>query len=155
MPEMFTELLAKRLDTISNIHVMEGENGQKVKAGEAYIARGGMHMEIVDRRGDLVLKTHNGPKENACRPSVDVLFRSVAKCGGDSCLSVILTGMGKDGFKGTEAIREKGGQVIAQDEASSVVWGMPGYVVKGGLAHAEFPLLRITEGIVKRVTQKR
>jgi two-component system chemotaxis response regulator CheB len=102
-----------------------------------------------DLRVRLVL--NRDPPENSCRPAVDVLFRSVARTFGPNSLAVILTGMGQDGLRGCEAVREAGGQILAQDEASSVVWGMPGAVVRGGLADQVLPLARIGDEILSRV----
>jgi two-component system chemotaxis response regulator CheB len=95
------------------------------------------------------------PPENSCRPAVDVLFRSVARAYGPNCLAVVLTGMGQDGLRGCEAIREAGGQILAQDEATSVVWGMPGYVARAGLADRVLPLSMIAPEIVRRVQADR
>jgi two-component system, chemotaxis family, protein-glutamate methylesterase/glutaminase len=94
---------------------------------------------------------HQDPPENSCRPAVDVLFRSVAQAFGPNALVVILTGMGQDGLRGCEAIREAGGQIVAQDEATSVVWGMPGSVVRAGLADRVLPLSQIADDILCRV----
>jgi len=97
------------------------------------------------------LQTHQGPRENFCRPSVDVLFRSVAAVYGANALGIILTGMGQDGLKGCEALRAAGASVIVQDEASSVVWGMPGFVARSGLAEKILPLDQIGNEIIRRV----
>jgi two-component system chemotaxis response regulator CheB len=97
------------------------------------------------------LLLHQDPPENSCRPAVDVLFRSAARAFGAGCLAVVLTGMGQDGLRGCEAIREAGGQVLAQDEASSVVWGMPGYVARAGLADRVLPLSVLASEIRTRV----
>jgi two-component system, chemotaxis family, protein-glutamate methylesterase/glutaminase len=101
-----------------------------------------------------VLKTHQGPKENVCRPSVDVLFHSVARLYGSRCLAVILTGMGQDGLKGCEALHALGARIYVQDEASSVVWGMPGYVARGGLADKILPIDQIGAEIVRAATMQ-
>jgi two-component system chemotaxis response regulator CheB len=140
MPPMFTRLLAERLQAVSTMRVREGTTGAVVQAGEAWVAPGGFHMEVERVEPAVQLRLHEGPPENSCRPAVDVLFRSVARAYGRSALSVILTGMGQDGFRGCESVREAGGQVLAQDEASSVVWGMPGKVVGAGLADKVLPL---------------
>ena len=109
---------------------------------------------IVVREGTQVrTRVHQDPPENSCRPAVDVLLRSVAQTFGPHCLAVILTGMGQDGLRGCEAIREAGGQVLAQDEATSVVWGMPGYVARAGLADRVLPLSLIGDEIVRRVRE--
>jgi two-component system chemotaxis response regulator CheB len=104
--------------------------------------------------GRVGLRTHQGPPENSCRPAVDVLFRSVAETFGPHAIGVILTGMGYDGRRGCESIRAAGGQVLAQDEASSVVWGMPGAVVAAGLADVVVPLDRIASEVTRRVGER-
>jgi two-component system chemotaxis response regulator CheB len=98
---------------------------------------------------------HQDPPENSCRPAVDVLLRSVAQAFGPHSLTVILTGMGKDGLRGCEDVRQAGGQVVVQDEATSVVWGMPGYVCRAGLADKVLPLAQIGDEIVRRVREYR
>jgi two-component system chemotaxis response regulator CheB len=151
MPPMFTRLLAERLSAEFPIRVQEGGSGSLLQPGTAWIAPGGHHM-IVARDGLQVrMHLHQQPPENSCRPAVDVLFRSVAQTFGPNTLAVVLTGMGQDGLRGCEAVREAGGQVLAQDEATSVVWGMPGYVARAGLADRVLPLSLIGDEIVRRV----
>jgi len=155
MPPLFTRFLATRLNDRSAITVQECKSGQILKPGEAWIAPGDYHM-TVERHGTSVqLATNQGPPENSCRPAVDPLFRAVAKVFGPSALAVVLTGMGSDGVLGAQHIREKGGQVFVQDEASSVVWGMPGQVTAAGLADATFPLGSMAQAIINRVSVKR
>ena len=155
MPPVFTRLLAARLNERSALKVQEGEAGQILQAGEAWIAPGNFHM-TVERQGVSVrLATNQDPPENSCRPAVDPLFRSVAKVYGPSVLSVVLTGMGSDGVIGAQHIRERGGQVLVQDEKSSIVWGMPGQVAGAGLADAIYPLGSMAGEIVRRVAMKR
>jgi two-component system chemotaxis response regulator CheB len=109
---------------------------------------------IVSREGSHVsLRLHQEAPENSCRPAVDVLLRSVAKTFGAGTLAIILTGMGQDGLRGCEAVHEAGGQILVQDEATSVVWGMPGYVARAGLADRVLPLSMIADEIVRRVNQ--
>ena len=108
-------------------------------------------MELIRTAEGVKLKLHEEPPENSCRPAVDVLFRSVAKAYGSKSLAVILTGMGQDGMRGCEHIRERGGEVLIQDEASSVVWGMPGAVAAAGLANKTLPLDAIASEINRRV----
>jgi len=151
MPALFTRLLAERLSSVSSLLVREGEAGALVRPGEAWIAPGGHHMEAERAADGVRLRIHDGPPENSCRPSVDVLFRSVAKIYGDNALAVVLTGMGQDGLVGCQWIREAGGRVIAQDEATSVVWGMPGAVSQAGLAEKVLPLGDIAAEINRRV----
>lgn len=155
MPPLFTRFLAARLNERSAINVQECKPGQILKAGEAWIAPGDYHM-TVERCGTAVrLSTNQGPPENSCRPAVDPLFRSVAKTYGANVLAVVLTGMGSDGVIGAQHIRERGGQVFVQDEASCVVWGMPGQVTAAGLADATYPLDSMAQAIIKRVAAKR
>ncbi|BCL36645.1 chemotaxis response regulator protein-glutamate methylesterase [Nostoc sp. MS1] len=156
MPPMFTKLLAQRLSSISHVPVEEAVDGVALKPGQAWIAPGDFHM-IVQRQGTEVrLAIHQAPPENSCRPSVDVLLRSVAQVYGASAIAVILTGMGQDGLHGCQCISEAGGQVLAQDKASSVVWGMPSYIVNAGLADRIVPLEQMADEIMHRIhpTQK-
>jgi two-component system chemotaxis response regulator CheB len=148
MPPNFTKLLADRLDSKSNLKIKECENGDVLQPGHVYIAPGDYHMVVEQDKGDVVARTNQAPHENSCRPAADVLFRSVAKTFGRNALAVILTGMGQDGMQGCQHIQARGGQVIAQDEASSVVWGMPGFVVKSKLADAILPLNKVADEII-------
>ena len=155
MPPMFTRLLAERLDTQSAIAVAEAVAGEERAPGTALIAPGDYHM-VVRRDGAAAhVGTHQAPHENSCRPSVDVLFRSVAEAYGAATLAVVLTGMGQDGLAGCERIREAGGRVLVQDEATSVVWGMPGFVANAGLAEAVLPLGSLAPAITRRVREGR
>ncbi len=151
MPPMFTRLLAERLTARSAIHVQEGASGAHLHPGQAYIAPGNFHMAVVYDGTSQRLLVHQDPPVNSCRPAVDVLFRSVAKVFGAHALAVLLTGMGHDGVRGCEAVREASGRIIVQDEASSVVWGMPGYVAKAGLADRIMPVALIADEIIRRV----
>jgi two-component system chemotaxis response regulator CheB len=153
MPPMFTRLLAERLTAQSSIRVQEGASGSLLQAGQAYIAPGDNHMAVVYDGTSQRLLVHQDPPVNSCRPAVDVLFRSVAKVFGAHALAVLLTGMGHDGVRGCEAVREASGRIIVQDEASSVVWGMPGYVAKAGLADRIMPVSMIADEIIRRVQQ--
>jgi len=155
MPPVFTKLLADRLTTMSGLSVKEAEPGERISAGGVWIAPGDYHLALSRREGQVVLQTNQDPPENSCRPAVDVLFRTAVETYGAHILGVILTGMGKDGCRGCELIRAAGGQVVAQDEASSVVWGMPGFVVRGGLANEVLPLNQIAAEIVRRVSYGR
>jgi two-component system, chemotaxis family, protein-glutamate methylesterase/glutaminase len=155
MPPIFTKLLADRLAAKSNIDVQECRAGDELRPAAAWIAPGDYHMIVDKSAGRARLDLNQGPPENSCRPAVDVLFRSVARIYGPSVLTVILTGMGKDGFRGCEHIREVGGQIIVQDEASSVVWGMPGFVARAGLADQVLPIEQIAGEIVRRVMHGR
>ncbi len=150
MPRLFTKLLAERLSSKALIRVDEACPGDVVVPGKAWVAPGDFHM-VVKRLGTkVVIHTNHDTPENSCRPSVDPLFRSIADTYGPRALGVILTGMGQDGLRGCEAIRARGGQVLAQDEASSVVWGMPGFVVRAGLAEKVVPLSEMGAEIVRR-----
>ena len=155
MPPVFTKLLADRLSSKSKLRVQEGQPGCVLQAGDVWIAPGNFHM-TVERDGALVkIGTNQGPPENSCRPAVDVLFRSVAKVYGSGSLGVVMTGMGQDGLRGSEYIRDAGGLILAQDEATSVVWGMPGYVAQAGLAERVLPLDQLGGEIARRVMASR
>jgi two-component system, chemotaxis family, protein-glutamate methylesterase/glutaminase len=155
MPPLFTRLLAERLNAAAPLHVQEGKEGEKLKAGQIWIAPGDNHMTVARKGAELVLGINRGPQENSCRPAVDVLFRSAALTCGGNALGVVLTGMGADGTRGSAEIREAGGEVIAQDEASSVVWGMPGSVVAASLADGVFSLGKMAAEMVRRVSFRR
>ena len=152
MPPIFTNMLAARLSAKSELQVRECVSGQSISAGSAVIAPGDFHMIVQQENGAVRLKTHQGPRENFCRPSVDVLFRSVAEIYGERALAVVLTGMGQDGLKGCEVLRNAGARVLVQDEATSVVWGMPGFVARAGLADKILPLGEIAGEIVRAAT---
>ncbi len=151
MPPVFTRQLAARLGALSGLEVREATGGEALTPGSVWIAPGDFHL-VVRRDGPNVrLAVHQGPPENSCRPAVDVLFRSAAEVYGGRTLAVVLTGMGQDGLRGCQRIREAGGQVVAQDEVSSVVWGMPGFVARAGLANAVVPLDTIDAEITRRL----
>jgi two-component system chemotaxis response regulator CheB len=153
MPPLFTRTLAERLEKKCAISVREGQADSKLSPGEAWIAPGDFHMTVQRLGTATSLAMNQGPPENSCRPAVDVLFRSVAKVYGANTLAVVLTGMGSDGVLGSWAVRERGGRVFVQDEASSVVWGMPGQVVRAGWANAIYPLDAMA-GEIDRAVQK-
>jgi two-component system chemotaxis response regulator CheB len=155
MPALFTRLLAERLDTLTPLQVQEGKAGQKLQRGQVWVAPGDQHMTVARKGTEFVLGINHDPPENSCRPAVDVLFRSVAQTYGANVLAVVLTGMGADGTRGSAVIREAGGEVIVQDEASSVVWGMPGSVVAANLADRIYPLAGIGPEVVRRVSMRR
>lgn len=155
MPPVFTRLLAERLAGKARIPVAEGMLYQTLASGHAWIAPGDFHMSV-ERDGDeMRLVTDRRAPENSCRPAADVLFRSVAQVYGPHVLAVVMTGMGHDGLRGCEQIHAAGGQVIVQDEASSVVWGMPGIVARAGLADEIVPLKELGTAIVDRVWRHR
>jgi two-component system chemotaxis response regulator CheB len=130
----FTRHFAERLAAQCRIQVVEANAGDVLAPGRAYLARGDYHLTVDRKAGRALVAMNQGEVENFCRPAVDVLFRSVAQGYGPGALAVVLTGMGHDGLLGCGAIRDAGGDVIVQDEASSVVWGMPGFVARAGLA---------------------
>lgn len=155
MPPIFTRLLAERLSSHCQIPIEEGRAGQRLSAAHGWIAPGNFHMAVERNGTDMVLAVNQDPPEHSCRPAVDVLFRSVAANYGASTLAVIMTGMGSDGVLGAKQIREAGGEVIIQDEASSVVWGMPGFTYASGQADAVYPLGQLGHEIVRRVIKSR
>jgi two-component system chemotaxis response regulator CheB len=151
MPEVFTKLFAERLNGHCRLRAREAAEGDVVHPGTIYIARGNWHMEVLAgaRSGAArTLHLNQGPLENHCRPAADVLFRSAAAAYGAGVLAVVLTGMGADGMIGCGIVRGQGGSVLAQDQASSTVWGMPGAVVNAGLAHKVLPLDAIASEIL-------
>ena len=151
MPPLFTKILADRLTANSNVTVHEAVHGDVLKPGEAWIAPGDYHMQVVREAACVRVMLDQSPPENSCRPAVDVLFRSVAAVYGSSIVAAVLTGMGYDGLRGCEVIGAAGGYIAAQDEATSVVWGMPGAIVQAGLADAVLPLSDIGDHLVGRV----
>jgi two-component system chemotaxis response regulator CheB len=151
MPPVFTKTFAERLGRSTPLTVIEADDGMALEAGTVYIAPGDRHL-VLHRRGTAVHAQLSGaPPENSCRPAVDVMFRSVAALYGAAAYAVVLTGMGQDGRAGAKDLRAVGAEVLAQDEASSVVWGMPGAVVGAGLADAVLPLDRIAAALLARV----
>ncbi len=140
MPPIFTKLLAERLNADARVKVREGIDGEVPTPGIVYIAPGDRHMTLARKEGRIVLSMNQQPPENSCRPSADVLFRSVADVYGPNALGVILTGMGHDGLDGLRLMKKKGAVVLAQDQATSVVWGMPAAVVREGLADGVVPI---------------
>jgi two-component system chemotaxis response regulator CheB len=134
--------------------VREAQGKEELKAGTVWVAPGDFHMTVKRESTALKLELNQAPPENFCRPSVDVLFRSVAETMGARSLGVVLTGMGEDGLRGSAAITEKGGNVIVQDEATSVVWGMAGAVARAGFASRVLPLEQIGGEILQRVAAR-
>lgn len=155
MPPLFTRLLAERLSTISKIPFKEGFENALVTPGTGWIAPGDFHMTLERRGTEIRIRLNQLPQENSCRPAVDVMFRSVVEVFGAGTLGVILTGMGKDGLRGAEVVKAAGGSMLAQDEATSVVWGMPGFVANSGLADAILPLKEVAPEIFRRVNAGR
>jgi two-component system, chemotaxis family, protein-glutamate methylesterase/glutaminase len=155
MPPLFTRMLAERLSHVSALPCQEGAAGLPVQPGHVYIAPGDHHMTVTSSADGVRLATNQGPPENSCRPAVDVLFRSVAEVYGSGVLALVMTGMGQDGLRGCEFVRARGGQVMVQDQATSVVWGMPGYVAEAGLADEVLALDDLAPAIVRRVGPSR
>jgi two-component system chemotaxis response regulator CheB len=149
MPPMFTRLLAERLDSLGALSAVEAAEGMEIRAGTVYVAPGDYHLRVRRSGTRLFAVLDQGPQENSCRPAVDVLFCSLAETFGKDVLSVVLTGMGYDGLRGTKALKAAGGYSLVQDQASSVVWGMPGSVAEAGLADGVFPLSALGAEIVR------
>jgi two-component system chemotaxis response regulator CheB len=147
----FTRHFAERLAAQCRIKIVEANAGDSVVPGHAYIARGDYHLLTERRLGRISLAMNQDVAENFCRPAVDVLFRSIAQTHGSGALAVVLTGMGHDGLRGCGAIRDAGGDVIVQDEQSSVVWGMPGFVARAGLASQVLALDQLGGELLRRV----
>jgi two-component system chemotaxis response regulator CheB len=163
MPKLFTGALAERLDKCCALRVRQAYDGDAVMPGTVWLAPGDSHMEVAARRvgfgiGDAILKgrgarvkLHQQEPLNHCRPSVDYLFHSAARLYGAATLALMMTGMGADGLDGARAVHEAGGVVLAQDEATSAVWGMPGRVADAGIADAVLPLAAIAGELRQRV----
>ncbi len=151
MPPLFTRMLADRLAASCPLRFCEASHGDVLTPGGVWIAPGDQHMRVVRDGISVAVALDRGPPENSCRPAVDVLFRSVAEVYGERSLALVLTGMGQDGLRGAEAIQARGGRIVAQDEATSVVWGMPGHIVKHGLAGSILPLNEIADDVARRV----
>ncbi len=150
MPPTFTTILAEHLARASGRPAHEPADGEPIQAGTIYLAPGGRHMRIERRNGAAAIALDDGPQVNFCKPAVDPLFASGAAVYGGGVFAVILTGMGHDGTHGAEAVVASGGNVIAQDEATSVVWGMPGSAAHAGVCAAVLPLDQIAPRIVRQ-----
>lgn len=155
MPPIFTRQLAERLSVRSAIRVEEGRADAILSPGHAWIAPGDFHMKVTRTGANWRLNLDQGPKVNSCRPAVDVLFRSMALAYGANVLGVVMTGMGTDGVLGAQEIRDAGGDVIIQDQASAVVWGMPGAVHTLGFSDGAYPLDHLAAEITRRVRHSR
>lgn len=151
MPPVFTKQLAARLDKVSKTKVIEVQGGENVEAGYAYLAQGDKHLILDGGPAQTRIKLSDAPPVNFCRPSVDVMFDSAVQTYGGELLSVVLTGMGADGRDGTGQVLRAGGATIAQDQATSVVWGMPGAVAQAGFAQQILPLDQVAQAIVQHV----
>lgn len=152
MPAGFTKGLADRLNDSSALEVREAVDGDVARAGLVLVAPAGRQMWVTRRRDEVEVRVNvQGPLPSLYRPSADVLFKSVAEVYGAAALAVVLTGMGKDGLVGLRAVKEHGGAVLAQDEATSVVFGMPRAAIEAGLVDAVLPLQEIAKAISARV----
>jgi len=148
MPATFTPAFARRLDNECPMAVSEATNNARVEAGHAYIAPGGYHLELVRSGSHLACSVHDGPAVSGHRPSADVLFRSAARIAGTTSIGVILTGMGKDGAEGLLELRQAGAMTLGQDEASSLIYGMPRVAFERGAVIRQLPLSEIADAII-------
>jgi two-component system chemotaxis response regulator CheB len=151
MPPVFTEVFAKSLDKATRWTVREAYDRAIVRAGEAWVAQGDKHLKLERVGSMLQLRMDDGPREHGCRPAVDVMFRSAARVLGPRCLGVMLTGMGRDGTPGAMELHAEGATFVAQDEATSVVWGMPGALTQAGIPEVVLPLGEIGRWVGTRV----
>jgi two-component system chemotaxis response regulator CheB len=155
MPPTFTAILAEHISKLGGMHCVEAKNGETLNAGHIYIAPGDRHLMVDGGRAGLQARLTTDPPENFCRPSVDPMLRSAAVACDGRVLVAMLTGMGQDGLAGTRRIIDAGGSAVAQDEATSVVWGMPGAVAQAGLCHAVLPLPRIAPKLLEMLRMPR
>lgn len=154
MPPMFTKMLADRVNQKCALHVVEAEDGMEPHAGTVYIAPGDFHMVTHGTGAAFSIRINKAPPENSCRAAVDGMFRSIAASHGARCLAVVMTGMGYDGRVGATALVQAGAEVLAQDEASSVVWGMPRAIAEAGLASEVLPLAQLPAAIEARIGRR-
>jgi two-component system chemotaxis response regulator CheB len=155
MPAEFTRSLAKRLDEICPLRVVEAEDGMAVNAGTVLVAPGGKQLQLQRKESQVVVRLTDDPPENGCRPSVDYLFRSAAALFEGNVLGIIMTGMGKDGMQGCREVKRRGGCVFAQDEEGCAVYGMPKAAIEQGLADRVLPLGKIGPAIVRHLKRSR
>ncbi len=152
MPKLFTGALAERLNRLCAMPVTQARDGMTVSRNTVLLAPGDAHMEVARGASEsLAVRLHHGPALHSCKPSVDYLFHSAARVCGGATLAMVLTGMGSDGLEGARAVRAAGGTVLAQDQESSAVWGMPGRIVGEGLASATLPLTAMADAVTRRV----
>jgi len=155
MPPLFTRLLAERLHSICKIPVQEAGHGERIAAGKILIAPGDYHMKVASNGpGGACVCLDQTPPQNSCLPAVDALLASIGEVYGGAAIAVILTGMGQDGLRGTQILKAQGATILAQDEASSVVWGMPGAVVSAGLADRVLPLDQVVPEVLRMAGRK-
>lgn len=153
MPPTFTTILAEHIARATGRPCAEAKDGEVVESGHIYVAPGDFHMVVEANKAQRVFRLSKAPPENFCRPAVDPMLRSLAKVFGPGVLGVILTGMGHDGLNGGEAVTKAGGTIVAQDEESSVVWGMPGAVATAGLCSAVLPIAELAPYIMRHATK--
>jgi two-component system chemotaxis response regulator CheB len=149
MPPTFTTILAEHLARTGRRPAAEAVDGEPVIAGRIYLAPGGRHMRVMRRGSGAVIALDDGPPINFCKPAVDPLFASAVEVWQGAIQAVVLTGMGSDGMRGGRQVVAAGGSIIAQDEATSVVWGMPGAVANAGICAAILPLGQIAPKLIK------
>ena len=155
MPATFTSILAEHITRMTGWPCTEAKDGDVLETGKILLAPGDFHMTIVQKGPQRVVSLNQDPPENFCRPAVDPMLRSLVKVFGPRIFTVILTGMGNDGAKGSQQVVQAGGTVIAQDEKSSVVWGMPGAVASAGLCSAVLPIDQLAGYVVNYLTRVR
>jgi two-component system chemotaxis response regulator CheB len=151
MPKVFTGALADRLNRMCRLSVEQARDAAPIKPGTILLAPGDTHMEVSAARA---VRLHQGPPLNSCMPSADYLLRSAAEVYGAGTLALVMTGMGADGLEGARCVKQSGGTVLAQDERTSAVWGMPGRVVKEGLAAQTVALPAIADVLIDRVHRR-
>ena len=154
MPATFTGILAQHISNIAGCEAKEGEDGEIIKHGIIYIAPGDYHMVLERGSTGNIIRLNQEPPQNFCRPSVDPMLSSMVDLYGNKLLCIILTGMGQDGLKGAEVVVNAGGTVVAQDEDTSIVWGMPGAVAEAGLCSAVLPMGKIAGHVSEIVGRK-
>jgi two-component system chemotaxis response regulator CheB len=147
MPPTFTAILAEHMNRYAGRPAAEAVDGEVLQGGRIYVAPGGFHMLFEAQGTQTIVRLNDGPLENSCKPAVDPMLRSLVDIYKKKLLTVILTGMGYDGLKGSKVVVEAGGALIAQDQASSIVWGMPGAVAQAGICNAVLPLQQIGQAI--------
>jgi two-component system chemotaxis response regulator CheB len=155
MPATFTPILAEHISKLGGMPCAEAKDGEALTAGRIYLAPGDRHLLINAARAGFQARLTSDPPENFCRPSVDPMLRSAAAVSEGRVLVAMLTGMGQDGLAGTRRVVDAGGSAVAQDEATSVVWGMPGAVAQAGLCHAVLPLPRIAPKLLEMLRMAR
>ena len=151
IPKAFSAAFARRLNESSALQVQEAADGQQILPGHAFVAPGDSHLRVERSGARYICRIDHGAPVNRHRPSVDVMFESLAQAAGSRCIGVLLTGMGRDGAQGLLQVRNCSGQTIAQDEASSVVWGMPGEAVAMGAAQLVLPLSAMASRLMSLV----